>query len=898
MPVPILFTKLHSPVLRSKLVDRPRLTELLDEGVQRKLTLVSAAAGSGKTTLVSQWLETSPHSIVWISLEEADNDPARFLMYLFAAMNHIVPSLDEGITMSIQSQQLLPTDTMITYLLNEVSVISNSIVLVLDDYHFIQSEQINDILGYMLDHMPSHMHLIITTRQQPRMSLPRLRARNQVIEIGDSDLRFTSTEANMFLNQVMGVILSQEDSMLLEARTEGWIAGLQLAALSIQRSSDPKAFMDSFNGNHPFILDYLVEEVLELQTERIQTFLLRTSILDRLCGPLCDAVFQAGNNKESLPVDSSGQHMLEWLEQSNLFVVPLDNERRWYRYHHLFADLLRKRLHQSLVNGTVDPENSIAEIHKLASIWYEDNNFELESFHHAAASGDIDRTARLLDGKGMPLLFRGAIAPALHWLRSLSATEMNAMPSLWVMYASALLMAGHLAEVEPKLKAAEQAIQLRGNAGVDPDIIGHMASIRATLAVSRHETDIIIAESQLALKSLHPDNLPVRAATAWTLGYAYQLQGKRDEAGLSYMEALLNSENIGHHIITIMATLGLGNIQEADNQLHLAAEHYRRVLNLAGNPPLPIACEAHLGLARVNYEWNELNAATHHAQQSVQLAHQFGQTDRVVASEVILAKVMVAASDICRAAAILKKNDVIARQQKYVKQIPGITAEYVLVLIHQNNLQEAERLSQESELPCSQARVLLAQGKISDALSIMESLLADTEASNSKDDQLKAKIFLAVIFHEHGMIERAKSLLEESLVIAEPAGMIRMFIDEGVPMYNLLKKMMPHGNVQSYWHQLWMAFEAERLRKGLTSDENRNMKQLQLNVSELKNDPLSERELEVLRLIDQGRSNREISEKLHIALPTVKGHNRAIFDKLQVKRRTEAVARAREWDLL
>ncbi|MEK4073987.1 LuxR C-terminal-related transcriptional regulator [Paenibacillus sp. FSL M7-0656] len=896
MYAPILSTKLTIPVQRSHVVDRPRLYVRFGEGMHAKLILVSAPAGSGKTIVVNQWVKSSSIDTAWLSLEEADNDPSRFLTYLCASLQTIVPKLAEGIMGFVQSSEPPPIETIITYLLNEVSQITNHFVLVLDDYHLMTSEVIHQALVYLLRHMPPHMHIVMTTRQQPKLPLARLRAKGELIEIRGSDLRFTSAESSEFLDRVMGLKLSEEHVALLEKRTEGWVAGLQLAALSMQGSSDPNHFMETFSGRDAFVLDYLMEEILQGLTEQVQNFLLKTCMLDRLCGSLCDAIFDIDEPKEHESVDFTGQDMLEWLEQANLFIVPLDNERRWYRYHHLFADLLRKRVHQnSNYAGTAENDLCVTEIHKRASIWYEKHQMELEAFNHAVATADTHRASDLLEGKGMPLLFRGGAAPALQWLSSLSSAEMDSIPSLWVMHAAALLVAGHMIDVESKLQSAEQALQNTEPEKINSDLIGHIASIRATLAVSRHDADTIITESLRALKYLHPHNLPIRAATAWTLGYAYQLQGERVEAELSYLESLANSIKIGHHIINMMATLGLGNIQEFNNQLHLAAESYQQVVHMAGKPPLPIACEAHLGLARVHYEWNNLDEAMLHAQQSVQLAHQFVQTDRVVASELWLARVTLAKADLHKAAIMLDRINETAQQLNFTKAIPDITAAYVLVLLRQGDLKKAIRLSWDRNHALSQTRVLLKQGNTLEALGMMESCLRLAITKGFKDEQLKATILLAVIHEEHGNRKQAIELLNEAMMMAEPAGFIRVFVDEGVVVHSLLKRITVRGDSHLYLLQLLGAFdEAEDNRIEMIWEES----EVYPYVSELRIDPLSVRELEVLHLIAQGRSNREISEILHIALPTVKGHNRIIFDKMQVKRRTEAVAKAREWKLL
>ncbi|AJY73548.1 LuxR C-terminal-related transcriptional regulator [Paenibacillus beijingensis] len=891
MSAPILSTKLYIPLSRSKLVPRPRLIERMNEGLQRKLTLVSASAGYGKTTLVSEWLAGCSGPAAWLSLEEGDNDPARFLTCLIAALQTIAANIGEGVAGLLQSPQPPQTESIIAALLNEITAVPDNFVLVLDDYHVIDAGPIDNAIALLLDRMPPQMHLVIATREDPRLPLARLRVRGQLTEVRAAHLRFTSLEAAEFLGRVMGLNLSAENVALLESRTEGWIAGLQLAALSMQGHQDPAGFIKSFNGSHHFVLDYLVEEVLQKQSVNIHHFLLYTSILDRLCGPLCDAVLgrRAG---EQLAFSSSGQETLEYLEHTNLFIVPLDNERRWYRYHHLFADLLRKRLRRSIASNIGDNERVVAELHIRASIWYEDNGFAIEAFHHAAAAKDIQRTARLLEGEGMPLLFRGAVAPVMNWLDSLPVEELDARPSLWVLYASALLMAGQMTGVEPKLQAAEKALEGAGLDDKIQDLIGHIAAIRATLAVSKHQAETIIAESRRALEYLRPDNLPVRTATIWTLGYAYQLQGDRAAAGKAYTEALSISQMIGHVIISIMAALGLGNIQEAENQLYAAADTYRRVLNLAGEPPLPTACEAHLGMARICYEWNDLDAAMQHGLQSIQLAKQLEQTDRVVAGEVFLARLKLARGEVNDAAAILARADHSARRQKFVNQMPYIATAHVLALLHQGNLAAAATLAQKHNLPISQARVHLAQGDTSAALAVLSALREEAEAKGFEDEQLKATVLQAVALHAHGEKFKAVQLLADALTMAEPGGFIRIFVDEGIPMYRLLGEAAAHGRMMNYLGKLLAAFEAEELTSEVKSDQSVAPPAKPLI------EPLSGRELEVLHLIAQGLSNREISERLFIALTTVKGHNRMIFDKLQVGRRTEAVARARKLGLL
>ena len=887
MSTPILATKLYIPPPRPKVVLRPRLIERLNEGLQHKLTLISAPAGFGKTTLVSEWVAGGERlepkvRAAWLSLDEGDNDPRRFLLYLVAALQTISANIGAGVLRALQSPQPPPTESILTSLLNEITTVTGNFVLVLDDYHVIEAQAIDLALAFLLERLPPQLHLVIATREDPDLPLARLRARGQLTELRAADLRFTIPEAADFLNQTMGLSLSAEDVAALENRTEGWIAGLQLAAISMQGQKDAARFIQSFTGSHRFVMDYLVEEVLQQQSESVQTFLLRTSILDRLCGPLCDAVL--------LDPAASGQATLEYLERGNLFIVPLDNERHWYRYHHLFADLLRQRLHQSAASSTGDAESRVNELHIRASQWYEDNGLEIEAFHHAAAANDVERAERLIEGRGIPLHFRGAVTAILDWLESLPTTVLNARPSLWWRYASLLLVNGQTTGVEEKLEAAEAALQGTEADDKTRNLVGRIAAARAVLALTRYQVETMLAQSRRALEYLHPNNLSTRATANWTLGYAYLFSGDRAAGRRALAEAISLSQAAGDIFTTILATLGLGNVEEAENQLYRAAGTYQRVLQLAGDQPLQIIYEAHLGLARVLYEWNDLDAAEQHGRQSLHLARQYDRViDRFVVCEVFLARLKLAQGDMAGAAAILAQADQSARQQNFVYRIPEVAAAQVLTLLRQGNLAAAAELAQTHELPLSQARVHLAQEDPSSALAALAPWRRQVEAKGWKDERLKVMVLQAVALHAHGEKNKAVQLLSDALALAEPGGFIRLFVDEGLPMAQLLSEAAAHGIMPDYVGKLLAVFEAE---------EQKSADKSVLPPAQPLIEPLSQREMEVLRLMAQGLSNREISERLFLALSTVKGHNRIIFDKLQVQRRTEAVARARELGLL
>ena len=744
MSTPILATKLYRPALRSTLVGRPRLVERLtiglrqNQGFGRKLTLISAPAGFGKTTLVSSWIDAlrsqavdsqltnqnkRADPVAWLSLDEGDNDPTRFLTYFISALQTLDLSNAEGLDLSnveedalplgqgvldvIQSPQPPPIESSLTVLLNEIAALPINLLFVLDDYHAIDSPLVDRALTFLVEHLPSSMHLVVATREDPPLPLARLRAQGQLTELRAADLRFTPEEAAGFLNQVSGLSLSAAEITALEIRTEGWIAGLQLAAISMQGNDDIGGFIESFTGSHHFVMDYLVEEVLNQQSASVQHFLLCTSILERLCGALCEAVLQAPAG--------SGQEMLAEIEQANLFLIPLDNERRWYRYHHLFADLLQQRLQQqigSTSKGKPSADEALSEdtLHSRASIWFEENGLAIEAFQHAVAANNIDRAARLAEGDGMPLLFRGAVAPVVTWLESLPKDELDARPSLWVMYGSAMLFVGQNSQVEEKLHAAEAALAQVGKNAKTRDDIGHIATIRATLAVTQLDAQTIIAQAQRALAYLHPHNVPVRTATTWALGFAHQIQGNRAAAKDAYTEAIAASEAIGHFIIHIMSMTGLGNILEADCQLYEAAETYQRVLEVVGKRPTPSVCEAHHGLARIYYEWNDLSLARQHAEQSIHFAEQIEGFASLALSTAQLAQIKLAQGKLADAVTLVNQAERFLQQKSTLPYAPEIFVTKVAVLLHQGHLTAAAKIAEDNALSLSQARIYLTQG--------------------------------------------------------------------------------------------------------------------------------------------------------------------------------------------
>ena len=873
MPDDLLQTKLHVPRLRPFLVPRPHLIKALNQGLAGKLTLISAPAGFGKTTLVSSWIDTlqtenatlPPLStqIAWLSLDKNDHVPARFLSYIIAALQRVDPHIGVSARSMLQASPL-PVPTLLTALLNDIAARPDPLVLVLDDYHVIDAQPIDEALAFLLDHMPPQLHLVITTREDPNLPLARLRVRGQLTTVRASDLRFDLTEAAVFLRQTMGLDLSEDNIAALEARTEGWVAGLQLASISLQgRQHDAADFIDAFTGSHRFVLDYLVEEVLHRQSESVQRFLLQTSILDRLCGPLCDAVC----------LSTDGQATLEALDRANLFLIPLDNERRWYRYHHLFVEFLRQRLQQQY-------PNNIAEHEIRASEWYEDNGYEIEAFQHAVAANDVQRAERLVEGGGTPMHFRGAGAYVLNWLASLSKTELDASPSLWVIYASTLLFVGQHLAVEQKLQAAEAALQDSGSDDKTKDLVGRIASLRATMAVIQNDVETIIAESLRAQKYLHPDNLIYRISATWALGVAYQFQGNRAAASRAFTKTISIG---GDSIYVIAATINLGNIQESDNQLTLAAKTYENSLHLAGDPPQPIACEGFLGLARIHYEWNELDAAEQYGQQCFQMTQQMDNVDSFVSYGIFLSRLMLARGDVPGAVTVLDEVEEFVHHNNFEFRMPSVADAQVLALLREGSVEKAAQLTRMHDLPFSQARVHLAEGDSASALAILERLRQ--QAKDQPDERLKVAVLQAIAYQANGELDKALQALRDALMLAEPDGFMRIFLDEGAVMAQLLSDAMAQGMMPGYVSKLLAVFEAEKQESDLP-------------LPQALIDPLSERELEVLALVAAGLKNKEIAEQLFISLNTVLYHIKNIYDKLGVRKRTLAIIKARELDLL
>ncbi|GAP18872.1 LuxR C-terminal-related transcriptional regulator [Levilinea saccharolytica] len=929
MSAPILATKLYLPLPRSTVVSRTRLNERLNEGLLagRKLTLISAPAGFGKTTLISEWITGCGRPVAWLSLDEGDNDPKRFLMYFITALQTIRPTIGAGVFGTLPSPQTPSIEAVLSNLINEIITVPDPFVFVLDDYHTIDSKPVDQALAFLIEHLPQQMHLVITTREDPDLPLARLRARDQLTELRAADLQFTQAEAAEFLNRVMGLNLSVEGIAALETRTEGWIAGLQLAALSMQGRSDTASFIQTFTGSNRYVLDYLVEEVLRQQTEAVQIFLLRTSILERMCGPLCEAVLckPAG----------SGQEILEYLERANLFIIPLDNERCWYRYHHLFADLLRHRLFHSNPLSFVDRQQEADErmdaqaLNRRASEWYEANDSAADAIHHALAAKDFERAAYLIE-LAVPETRRnrqGASVMELGWLKALPDELVRFRPVLSVAYAFALFGSGEIEGVEARLLDAERWLHRMPNTRegtetrpvgmivVDEDefrrLPGMIALLRTAQALARNDMPATVKNARRVLELAPEDDYLMLGGAASTLGLTAWASGDLAAAHRMINDGMGNVRRAGYISPAIGNAITLGDIQIAEGRLHEAMITYQRALQWATTPGIPVlrgAADMHVGLSNLYFEHNDLQTALQHLLSSRALGELAGLPQNPYRWCAAMARILAAQGDLDGALDQLDKAERLY-DGNFSPNLRPIATSKVRLWVTQGRLREALGWIREQELSVdddlsylrefdhiTMARVLLALYQndptslsIQEAMRLLERLLKAAEERGGMGSVIEILILQAMAYHAQGDLPAALEPLRKALTLAEPEGYVRLFVDEGLPMMQLLREAASRGITSDYTGKLLTAFEA---------GERKSQPKADLASAQPLIEPLSQRELKILQLIAQGFSNREIGERLFLALDTVKGHNRRIFDKLQVQSRTEAVARAREFGLL
>ncbi len=913
MTFPILATKLYIPPPRPTIVSRSRLINRMNAGLSGRLVLISAPAGFGKTTLVSEWLAQTGRDAAWLSLEEEDSDPARFLAYLIGAMQTIDEACGAGLSALLDTPQPPPVEMLLTSLLNQIAGFPQPVILVLDDYHAVDSAAVDSALAFLVQHLPPQMRLVITTREDPQLPLSRLRARGQLTEVRAADLRFTPDEATAFLSQTMGLALSNQQVAALEGRTEGWAAGLQLAALSMQGRQKQAEFVRAFAGDNRYIVDYLVDEVLDQQPDDVRSFLLQTAILSRLTGPLCDAVTG----------QSRGDAMLESLERANLFVVPLDDSRRWYRYHHLFGDVLRSHLHKE------QPEE-FPVLHRRASHWYWENDLPAEAVHHALAAPDYELAAQFLE-LAWPQMDRSRQSPRwLAWASVLPPEIVRARPVLCVAYGWALLDRGELEGSTGWLDTAERWLTETGDGQAGPasvpvgavvvdkvqygTLTANLASARAYAALAFGDLAGTVEQAQRALALLPADAYFLRGSPAALLGLAFWATGKLDEADRSLTEALDSFERIGNILFAITGVYGLADIRTTQGRRGAALAAYEHALQIAQGGTQPVlwgTADIYTGLGEFYCEANELAQAAEHLQRSKALGEEANYPRWRFRWCVAQARLTAAQGDLDAALDLLDEAE-----RHYVRgpvpDVRPIPARKARLWLAQGRLADAQQWADDAGLSADDplsflreyehitlARLLLAQHRreptgtsIQPALDLLERLLHAAEFGARTASVIEILALLALARSAQGDTPAALPFLQRALSLAQPEGYVRIFVDEGAPMAALLSEVASRGVLPDYTGRLLAASGAT------TATSPEQVKVIPPSAPQPLIEPLSDREIEVLQLIAQGLSNQEICNRLYLALSTVKGHNRNIFGKLQVQRRTEAVARARELGLL
>ncbi len=887
--MPVLATKLYIPPPRAHAVPRFRLVKIMDQGLRsgKKLTLVSAPAGFGKTSLLSEWIASIQKRearirVAWLSLEQSDNDPVRFLNYVVATVQAADPDIELP-PLNPQSS----ADATLGALLNEVNRVSHELILVLDDFQFIEEQSIRDAIVFLIEHLPVNLHVVISSRSDPLLPLARLRAGGDITELRAADLRFTPDESAAFLNATMGLSLSSEDVAALESRTEGWIAGLQLAALSLQDRTDVTDFIAAFAGSHRFVVDYLVEEVLERAPLRVREFLCQTAILDRLSGPLCDAVTgQIG-----------GDAMLESLERANLFVVPLDDHRQWFRYHHLFADVLHSRL---LAHG----QEHVANLHRLASEWFEHNGDFDDAVSHALEAKDFPRAARVIEATIPQIRKSRHDSALLGWLTMLPEETIRRRPVLGVYSAWSSLVSGDIASVEPQLAAAEALLLSPSSESAPahdsepgPELAALPVTIalyRASLALAAGNLPLVKERAETVLKIAAPQDHLGRGAAAGLLGLAAGASGELEEGVRAFGESAESLRRAGNLTDALTTTLVVADMLLPLGRLREMQAGYESALREATdqlNGGLP-AADLHAGISEALWERNEL----HRAEEHLMVAKNLGETafshEHHYRWFVSLARVRLAQAQPDVALDLLTEAGQRYRRGFFAEARP-IDAMKARIWITQHRVADARAWAGKHELTSSGnlnylneyeyitlARLLIAE-RATDAVDLLDRLLESAESGGRLGVANEIQVLQALAYSEQGDDTRALKPLGEALKRAEPEGYVRLFVDEGAPMEKLLRLAIDKGISPDYAKALLLTFQS--------TDDTSLARGTEL---------VSDRELQVLKLLASELTGPEVARELFVSLNTLRTHTRHIFEKLGVNSRSAAVTRAKELRLI
>ena len=879
----LLQTKLFIPPIRPNLVPRPQLVEQLNQKLNlgSKLTLLSAPAGFGKTSLVSNWLNKSDFKIAWLSLDKDDNDQARFIAYLIAALQKADGGIGKSVQPMLGSSPKPAMEMIISTLINDFSTqgSQSQIALVLDDYHLIEDQSIHKMVTFLIEHQPPQLHLVLISREDPPLHLSLLRGRGEMTEIRLADLRFTTQESATLLNDIMGLNLDTPQIKILETRTEGWVSGLQLAALSMQGRSDVVGFVRSFAGSNRYILDYLIEEVFEQQPVEIQEFLLKTSILDQLVAPLCDALLS--NVAQSSP-NLNSQDILEQLERANLFIIPLDESRQWFRYHHLFADLLRHRLRLK--------KTDMSELHRRAGNWLAVNGFTSKAIEHYLIATEWDSATKLISEESNVLLKRGENATLVRWVNLLPREIVQANPALCLTCAWALALSGQEDEAESFLQIVEASAKDK------PVLYGNLLTAQIHIARVRHDHHRAIELSQQALSMIPDSEDETRGVLNLNLGLAYWQNGQTIEAQEALGEARYRANQAKNHHVELLASGLLGSIQAALGNLHNAADLWQKTLEWGA--PYPASALAQMELGMIYYEWNQLEKASQSLQQAILLAERSGNIEVHGNAYRNWAIFMQAKGENNEALVALEKAVNIGGESAPPLTKGRNAAAYVKVFLAQGNLDDAQRVAQEMFpaaasffyplLHLAPARISLAQGdKAIAALHLKRQFEKAAEAS-WRYGQIEVRLLQALAAPTS---DEAVTFIGDALVMAQSEGFLRIFLDKGEELIPLLHLASSRNIASDYARKLLTAFGAEPVLE-------QSRKQKTVSGQNDLVEALSERELSVLQLLSAGKTNQEISGEMFVSVNTIKSHLKNIFGKLGVKNRREAVAQARIRNLL
>jgi LuxR family transcriptional regulator, maltose regulon positive regulatory protein len=892
-------------------VPRPRLVARLAQGLGRGLTVVSTPAGFGKTTLLGDWARRSRRPAAWLSLDAGDNDPARFWRYVVVALEGARPGVCAPVAALLGGPQSPALEAVATAVINQLTAVpvEGEIILVLDDYHLIEAPPVHGSVAFLVERLPPGLRLVLASRADPPLPLAKLRARGQLAELRASDLRFTLQETAAFLREATGLDLPVASVAALQERTEGWAAGVQLAALSLQGHADPAGFVATFAGSHRYVLDYLTEEVLARQPEQVMGFLLETSVLERLSGPLCDAVTGRADS----------QALLEALERANLFLVPLDEVRGWWRYHHLFADLLRARLAHKR------PER-VPALHRAAAAWHEAHGFTDEAVRHALAAGEAAWAARLVERHVEALLRRSEGATLGRWLSALPAESVRSRARLCLAQAVSAIVGGRLEAVGPLLADAERAFTLSGDEPHEPsvgralsvlaNVPAGIAFLRADLARLRGDPAHAVACDRQALRQLGEGDWLLRSHVQWNLGAAAWLRGRLREAEHALAKVVAARRAAGEGYLAMRVAYDLGQVQRAQGHLGAALATYQQWLEGGAevDRQLPHVGMAHEGLAEVLYERDELDAAHDNATRGVALCRQLAFTQPLATGLAVLARTRQAQGDAAGALRMIGQAERVQQSPQVVALFNPVPLWRARLLLARGEVAEAARWAEERGLrPDDQpsypregeylvlARVLLAQRQPDRALRLLAWLHTQAAAQGRMGSLIEVRVLQALALDAMGDQAGALAALAEALALAGPEGYVRVFVDEGAPMARLLGRLaaaqrsgrvaLPAVVPPHYLDRLGRAFQPGRPRLAPQTNSAAG------EVAGLA-EPLSDRELQVLALLAAGRSNQQIADELVVVLDTAKKHVGHILDKLGAANRTQAVARARALGLL